>query len=526
MYKRQTLFYAGNPVTAGMVIPASANGASLSFVPNANWNGSTSLSFSSTDNEGASSAPVTQAITVSAVNDAPVALDDVASTPINTALANITVLGNDSDIDGGTLSVSSAVLANPALGSVSVNPDGTLNFTPASNVSGPVVVNYTIDDGQGGTASAALTINVGANTPPAGADALVMIAEDTSKTFSAADFGFSDADAGQALANVRIDTLPNVGTLTLNGSAVTAGQVIAAGSLAQLVFTPAADANGNAYASFTFSVQDSAGAFDPAPNTITVDVTPVTDGFADADEAVSVNEDTLLTGSVLTGTASVDGPVSVTQFVVGATTYAAGATASIAGVGSLTIAADGTYSFAPATNYNGPVPVATYTVTDGTSTDTSTLAINVLPVADGFADADETLTVNEDATLTGSVLAGTSSVDGAVSVTQFAIGATTYAAGATASIAGIGSLTIAANGAYTFTPAANYNGPVPVATYTLSDGTSTDTSTLTITVTPAADPAVISGVANGATIEDTTLVAGVTVIVKVDVSVLVPSLEV
>jgi len=38
-----TLFYAGNPVTAGMVIPASANGASLSFVPNANWNGSTSL---------------------------------------------------------------------------------------------------------------------------------------------------------------------------------------------------------------------------------------------------------------------------------------------------------------------------------------------------------------------------------------------------------------------------------------------------------------------------------------------------
>ena len=47
---------------------------------------------------------------------------------------------------------------------------------------------------------------------------------------------------------------------------------------------------------------------------------------------------------------------------------------------------------------------------------------------------------------------------------------------------------IAANGAYTFTPAANYNGPVPVATYTLTDGSgSDDTSTLTITVTPVND---------------------------------------
>ena len=47
---------------------------------------------------------------------------------------------------------------------------------------------------------------------------------------------------------------------------------------------------------------------------------------------------------------------------------------------------------------------------------------------------------------------------------------TVYTAGQTATIAGVGTLTINADGSYTFTPAANYNGAVPVATYTLTDG--------------------------------------------------------
>ncbi|MDZ7852678.1 MAG: cadherin-like domain-containing protein [Halomonas sp.] len=79
--------------------------------------------------------------------------------------------------------------------------------------------------------------------------------------------------------------------------------------------------------------------------------------------------------------------------------------------------------------------------------------------------------------------------DGAVEVTTFAVDTNgdgtdeSFNAGQTATIAGIGELTIAADGAYTFTPVADYNGPVPVATYSMSDdgGTTTgDTSTLTI----------------------------------------------
>ena len=66
-----------------------------------------------------------------------------------------------------------------------------------------------------------------------------------------------------------------------------------------------------------------------------------------------------------------------------------------------------------------------------------------------------------------------------------------FTAGQTATIAGVGTLTIDANGAYTFTPAANYNGPVPVASYSISDGLGgTDTATLTLgPVSPVNDRA-------------------------------------
>ncbi|MBV7528432.1 cadherin-like domain-containing protein, partial [Pseudomonas sp. PDM29] len=131
----------------------------------------------------------------------------------------------------------------------------------------------------------------------------------------------------------------------------------------------------------------------------------------DLSESVTTNEDTAVTGSVLSGTSSVDGPVSVVNFTIGETTYAAGSTATIANVGTLVIGTNGTYTFTPAANYNGSVPTVSYTVTDGSGSNvTSTLTINVTPVDDSFTDLSESVTTNEDTAVTGSVLSGTSSV--------------------------------------------------------------------------------------------------------------------
>ena len=264
----------GTGATHGTVI-INANGT-FSYTPNANYNGPDSFTYTITDADGdISTATVT--VNVAAVNDIPVANPDVASTPINTAINNINVKANDIDADGDTLIVSSPVLANPALGTVTLNPDGTINFVPAPTTTGPVIINYTLSDNNGGTSVGTLTVNVGNNTPPTGANNTFTFDEDTSKTFAASDFGFNDVDLGQTLLTVRIDSLPSAGSLKLNGTDVIAGQIILQAQLGNLVFTPAPNANGANYASFTFSVQDNLGAFDTTPNTITLNVTPVND---------------------------------------------------------------------------------------------------------------------------------------------------------------------------------------------------------------------------------------------------------
>ncbi len=137
-------------------------------------------------------------------------------------------------------------------------------------------------------------------------------------------------------------------------------------------------------------------------------------------------------------------------------------------------------------NYNGPVPVITYVLTDGSSTDTSTLTISVTPVDDATNAINDTKTVAEDTVATGNVLANDTDIDSTLSVSTFTIAGsnTVYTAGSTVVTLTNGTLQLLANGNYTFTPNANWNGDVPVITYTTNTGA---TATLTIKVTPVDD---------------------------------------
>ena len=97
---------------------------------------------------------------------------------------------------------------------------------------------------------------------------------------------------------------------------------------------------------------------------------------------------------------------------------------------------------------------------------------------------DDTATTPEDTPVSGNVLTNDHDPDGdALAVTGFSVGGATFSPGLTAVIAGVGTLTIGADGAYSFTPAADYHGPVPDVTYTVSDGQGgTDTGTLHLSV--------------------------------------------
>ncbi|MFT7369519.1 MAG: Ca2+-binding RTX toxin-like protein [Alteromonas macleodii] len=207
--------------------------------------------------------------------------------------------------------------------------------------------------------------------------------------------------------------------------------------------------------------------------------------------------------------------VIVDTFGVGNIVYNAGDTAFRTEV-ELTINSDGTYSFIPAKNYNGPGPVTTYTTLDldnPINTQISALIIEIVAVQEtapacltgdkattggtglNGTDGDEAVSTPEGVTKIGNVIDfGLSSLDGAITVTGFTVDTDNggsdeaFVAGGTATIGGIGALTISIDGAYSFTPVADYNGAVPVASYTLTDSQGSEMSTLTIEVAAADDP--------------------------------------
>src|SRR5947199_2897642 len=101
----------------------------VKYTPAANYNGSDSFTYTVSDGNGGT-ATGTVTVTVTAVNDAPVANADSA-TVAEAGTVNVAVLGNDTDADGDTLSV--AAVTQGAHGTVAINPDKTVKYTPAAN---------------------------------------------------------------------------------------------------------------------------------------------------------------------------------------------------------------------------------------------------------------------------------------------------------------------------------------------------------------------------------------------------------
>ena len=173
-----------------------------------------------------------------------------------------------------------------------------LAFDPASRIlsgtptsAGTFDLTYTATNQVNDRDSLSFSIEVTTppNNPPTTSGLNVTTAEDTSYTFAVADFPFSDTDAGDSLQAVRIVTLnaSRSGSLTLNGAAVTAGQVIEVGEIGTLVFTPVANFHGGV--NFDYSVSDGED-FSSASLAVLV-VTAVNDPPTTSGLAVTTAED-------------------------------------------------------------------------------------------------------------------------------------------------------------------------------------------------------------------------------------------
>src|SRR4029079_12473014 len=113
----------------------NANG-SFTYTPATNYNGPDSFTYKAKDPSNALSNTATVSLTVAAVNDAPVAVNDSYSTNEDTALtvAASGVLANDTDVDANPLTA--AVVTGPSHGTLTLNANGSFTYTPAANYNG------------------------------------------------------------------------------------------------------------------------------------------------------------------------------------------------------------------------------------------------------------------------------------------------------------------------------------------------------------------------------------------------------
>ncbi|WP_180765810.1 tandem-95 repeat protein, partial [Vibrio parahaemolyticus] len=193
----------------------------LVFTPAENFNGEATITYIVTDGDLTDEANVT--VTVTPVNDSPVAVDDTVSTQEDTVVT-IDVLPNDSDVDGDKLSIQSASVPE-AQGKVEI-VEGKLVFTPAENFNGDAEITYTVTDGQlTDEAKVTVTVNPVNDAPIIKVDAVESITEDAVNTDTVvATLTVRDTDTPEDQLTVSLENNSN-GYFVLVGNEVKLTQV-------------------------------------------------------------------------------------------------------------------------------------------------------------------------------------------------------------------------------------------------------------------------------------------------------------
>jgi VCBS repeat-containing protein len=224
-----------------------ADGA-FTYTPDADWSGIDSFTYAASDGSASSNATVT--ITVTPVNDAPVATSGNATTPEDTSVT-VTVA---TDIDSTDLT---ADCESPDGGTITDNGDGTIDFLPPADFNGSITITCTVTDDDGATTEAGATVEVGVdavNDAPVAADDAADVDEDDSVIINVLG-NDSDVDGDELDVADIADVLP-------------AGATAQANLDGTVTYTPPADFTG--VGSFTYRADDSVLTSDPATVEITV----------------------------------------------------------------------------------------------------------------------------------------------------------------------------------------------------------------------------------------------------------------
>ncbi|MFW9733992.1 tandem-95 repeat protein, partial [Vibrio parahaemolyticus] len=498
------------------------------ILPTADWNGSETLTFTATDPSGES---ISQRVDFTVASVADIVADK--ATVVEDTPTIIKVLGNDT-FEGDGKVVSLDANNGPANGTVSVNPDGSVTYTPNDNYHGTDSFTYIVTSG-GVSESTTVSVDVTpVNDAPVAKDDIATTQEDTAVTI---DVLSNDTDVdGDKLSIESVSVPKEQGTVEVVDG--------------KLVFTPAENFNGDAEITYTVTdgaltdqatVKVTVNAVNDTPvvesniadQTLAEDFTPYTidlnTAFSDVDNVdgeltFSVSGNSNIQVAIVNGIAtitptadwngsetltftatdpsgeSVSQPVNFTVApvadIVADKATVVEDTSTVIKVlgndtfegddkvvsldtnngpanGTVSVNPDGSVTYTPNDNYHG-TDSFTYIVTSGGVSESTTVSVDVTPVNDAPVAKDDIATTQEDTAVTIDVLPNDTDIDGdKLSIES-------------ASVPKEQGTVEVVNGKLVFTPAENFNGDAEI-TYTVTDGQLTDEAKVTVTVNPVND---------------------------------------
>jgi hypothetical protein len=347
----------GNAPILVMVISGPSSGTAIvdpttnivTYTPNAGTVNSDSFQYQTTDKDGESSV----ADVVVFVDDTPVAVaDNLGKTPINTTVAAIAILANDTGLGNNSVSV---ITSSEVGGTTVVNVDNTVTFTPTTGFADNASFEYTVTDGNGD--SSAATVSLFLNDTPVAQNDSVGTPIDTPVSI---DVTQNDTGLLNGLAAIEIVTPPDA----LIGSAVVNGTMID--------YTPVVTGVASTDM-FTYRISDADGDLS-VPATVTIGI-----GFSAQDDVVSVIENTSDALRILGGAART---ISIlTNDALGPPPSATIMSVDTTGTSGMVVISGNDILYTPPVGAFGGSDSFTYAITNTTLAQSSTGTVSVKTVS-------------------------------------------------------------------------------------------------------------------------------------------------
>ena len=359
-----------------VVTSGPANGSTIvtagkvQYIPDADFNGSDSFTYTIKDSSGIPSNPATVTIAVSPVNDAPLANDDNRSTPEDTPVT-IDVLANDTDADGDIDADTISIVTPPASGSAVVS-DGKVIYTPSSNYSGTDSFRYTIQDSSDVTSNiATVTVTVtGVNDAPVAVNDSASSGKNSPIDIAILN-NDSDPDGNSTIATVTVTRQPTSGSATVNADK-------------SIRYEPVANYTGTV--TFEYQLKDDMG---QSSNIATVTVTISNVGPVATGSCSTTKQEIPITG--LLGASDPDAG-EILSFALGSNGSSGTGPMNTANGGTVEITnpSTGAYTYTPRPSKGGRGrDTFAYQVTDGSgatssATETVIVDLKIMPVGDSI----------------------------------------------------------------------------------------------------------------------------------------------